>query len=48
MARGNSYFLDNGDAFPEIEMPVITGESIITPQGLGDGYSAILFYRGYW
>jgi peroxiredoxin len=48
MARTNSILLDKGDKFPEIEMKLVSGETVRLPGATGEGYGVVLFYRGYW
>jgi len=37
-----------GDGFPPLTMDLVGGGTLDLPEGLGDGYRAILFYRGHW
>jgi hypothetical protein len=48
MARLSVDFLDTNDAFPEMELDLVSGERWNIPQNLGDGYAVFLLYRGYW
>ena len=48
MARLDSNFLDTNDLFPEMELRLVSGEPLRIPQELGEGYSVLLLYRGYW
>ena len=48
MARLDSTLLDTNDAFPEMELQLISGETLKIPGGLGEGYGVLLLYRGYW
>ena len=48
MARIGSVILDNNDLFPGLEFKLVSGDTLILPQGTGEGYGVVLFYRGYW
>jgi hypothetical protein len=48
MARADSILLDKGDKFPEMEMNLVSGETVRLPEATGQGYGVVLFYRGYW
>jgi peroxiredoxin len=48
MARMGSFILDTNDRFPEMELKVISGETMKLPQATGAGYGVLLFYRGHW
>jgi hypothetical protein len=48
MARTGSVFLDNNDSFPALELRLVSGDTLNLPQGTGEGYGVLLFYRGYW
>lgn len=48
MAREGSTILDAGDFFPKLDLNLITGQKIHLPEGTGEGYGVVLFYRGYW
>ena len=48
MARTTSTLLDTNDRFPELNLQLISGETVALPAGTGDGYSVIFFYRGHW
>ena len=48
MPRDANSFLDVNDPFPKMELKLISGESLSLPEGTGEGYSVILFYRGFW
>ena len=48
MTRLASRLLDTNDSFPEMDLHLISGETLGIPRGLGDGYSVVLLYRGYW
>ncbi len=47
MAKEGSV-LDTNDMFPEMELQLVSGETIRLPEATGEGYSVILFYRGGW
>lgn len=48
MARYTVKCLDADDLFPPMELRLLSGDSMNIPDELGDGYSVVLFYRGYW
>ncbi len=48
MSRLDSKLLDANDLFPSMELQLISGETLGLPEGTGEGYGVILFYRGYW
>jgi hypothetical protein len=48
MGRVGSVLLDTNDMFPELNLRLVSGESLNIPEGTGDGYSVLLFYRGHW
>jgi len=48
MARTGSTFLDSSDMFPQLELQLVSGEKLKLPDGMGEGYSVILIYRGHW
>ncbi|MGB9698027.1 MAG: hypothetical protein ACPL5I_01465 [Thermodesulfobacteriota bacterium] len=48
MAKKNSKFLDTNALFPQMEWQLVTEEKLKLPEGIGEGYGVILFYRGYW
>jgi peroxiredoxin len=37
-----------GDRFPSIELAITDGSTLKLPDGLGTGWSVILFYRGHF
>ena len=37
-----------GDRFPELELNVVGGDSLILPDDIGADYAVVLFYRGHW
>ena len=48
MAREGRAYLDVNDAFPKMELQLVSGETLMLPEGLGEGYGVVLWYRGYW
>jgi hypothetical protein len=48
MTRLASRLLDTNDFFPEMDLHLISGETLRIPRGLGDRYCVVLLYRGYW
>ncbi len=48
MGREGSVILDANDMFPEIDLQLISGETIKLPAATGEGYGIVLFYRGSW
>ena len=48
MARSGLVILDNNDPFPALELQLVSGDILKLPQGTGEGYGVLLFYRGYW
>ena len=40
--------LDTNDTYPEMELHLLSGETIQVPQYTGDGYGVFLVYRGHW
>ena len=48
MARIGAEFLDTNDVFPDLELKLVSGETLKLPEGTGEGYGVVLFYRGYW
>jgi len=48
MAKVSSIFLDVDNPFPKLELQLQSGEILNLPEGFGDGYGIMLFYRGYW
>ena len=40
--------LENGDPFPTLEAPRVSGRSMTIPDDLGDQWSLVVFYRGHW
>jgi hypothetical protein len=37
-----------GATFPQLTINAVGGGALELPNGLGDGYKVILFYRGHW
>ena len=48
MARIGSSILDMNDRFPDLELKLVSGETLKLPQATGEGYVVVLFYRGHW
>ena len=48
MARIGSVILDTNDRFPELDLKLVSGETLKLPQATGEGYGVVLFYRGPW
>ena len=48
MAKTGAVFLDTNDVFPDLELKLVSGETVKLPEGTGEGYGVVLFYRGYW
>ena len=48
MGRIGSELLDANDVFPELNLQLVSGETLKLPEGTGEGYGLVLFYRGYW
>jgi hypothetical protein len=48
MSRIGSALLDTNDMFPELNLQLVSGESLKIPEGIADGYGVLLFYRGHW
>jgi hypothetical protein len=48
MAKAGSTFLDVDNPFPKLELQLLSDEILNLPEGFGDGYGIMLFYRGYW
>jgi peroxiredoxin len=40
--------LQNGRAFPALDVPAVGGGSILIPQSLQGSYGVVLIYRGAW
>ena len=48
MAKSGTAFLDTKDVFPRLEITLVSGERLMLPEDLGEGYRVVLFYRGHW
>jgi len=48
MGRIGATLLDANDVFPELNLQLVSGETLKLPWGTGEGYGVVLFYRGYW
>ena len=48
MSKMGLTFLDVNDVFPELDLKLVSGKTLRVPEGTGEGYGVILFYRGYW
>jgi hypothetical protein len=48
VTKADSTFLDMNDPFPELEIQLLSGETLKLPEGFGDGYGVLLIYRGDW
>ncbi len=48
MARQDAKILDSGDTFPGLEMDVVGGGKMNVPGDMGDGWKAVLLFRGYF
>ena len=48
MGKMGSTFLDANDVFPEIDLVLVSGETLKLAGRTGEGYKVVLFYRGYW
>jgi peroxiredoxin len=48
MARESPVMLDNGDVFPDINFPTVSGENIILPGDFSNRWVIFLIYRGHW
>jgi len=48
MARIGIAYLDTDDMFPKMEFQMVSGEKLKLPEGMGQGYSVVLIYRGKW
>ena len=48
MAKVNSTFLDVNAPFPEMDIQLVSGETLHLPNDFGNNYTVILFYRGAW
>jgi hypothetical protein len=48
MGRIGSIFLDTNDKFPELDLQLVSGETLNLPKDAGEGYAVFFTYRGYW
>ena len=48
MAKTGAGFLDTNDVFPDLELNLLSGGTVKLPEGTGEDYGVVLFYRGYW
>lgn len=48
MARTGLVLLDAHDRFPELDVKLITGETLKLPEWTGEGYGVVILYRGHW
>ena len=48
MVKATTTFLDTNDSFPELDIRLISDETLRLPEGFGEGYGVLLLYRGYW
>ena len=48
MARAGLVLLDAHDRFPELDVKLITGETLKLPEWTGEGYGVVILYRGHW
>ncbi len=48
MARIGTAYLDTDNMFPKMEFQLVSGEKLKIPEGMGQGYSVVLIYRGEW
>lgn len=48
MGRIGAAVLDNNDVFPQLTLNTIAGETLTLPEGCGQGYGVVFFYRGHW
>jgi len=48
MGKVDSTFLDANDVFPDLDLQLVSGETLKLPEGTGEGYGVVLFYRGFW
>ncbi|MEM7407938.1 MAG: hypothetical protein AAF458_21790 [Pseudomonadota bacterium] len=40
--------LDAGEQFPQLELDLVSGGSLVLPDGIETRYLIALFYRGHW
>jgi hypothetical protein len=48
MGRTGSVLLDTNDMFSHLNLRLVSGESLKIPEGMGESYGVLLFYRGHW
>ena len=48
MARIGTVALDTNDSLPQLTLQLISGETLTLPEGSGQGYGVVFFYRGHW
>ena len=48
MGKAGSVSLDTDDTFPKMDLKLVSGETLSLPEGTGEGYGVVLFYRGSW
>ena len=48
MGKEGSLVLDVNDRFPELNLQLVSGETLRLPEGKGEGYGVVLLYRGHW
>jgi hypothetical protein len=48
MGRKSPLLLDTSDMFPHLNLRLVSGESLKIPEGMGESYGVLLFYRGHW
>ena len=40
--------LDAGDAFPDLTVSLLDGDTLCLPKDVAGHWSVVLFYRGHW
>lgn len=48
MARNSFRILDEGDAFPTMDLQLVDGQGLTLPSDLDGSWAVILVYRGHW
>ena len=48
MVKEGAVSLDTNDTFPEMDLKLVSGQTLRLPEGTGEGYGIILFYSGSW
>lgn len=48
MSKEVSVSLDTNDVFPALNLQLVSGETLRLPEGFGEGYGILIFYRGSW